>query len=897
MPPTPTLLASAARNVKIWDIQPTQNSATETTAAIPVASFQPSSEASLAKDISCLKWSHDNNALAVTSINGTLSVHDARGKSLQTVPPPDGDLVCLLKHTANTSPSANSNHPTINTRAVIGPRQTLRRHLRLPLTSASLWWLHQRNPHLGPQGFKGHTGTISSISVNIDESLIASASLTGDILIHPKGQKHQSYSTLIVPTEKPITSLEFSTFRRDLVVAAGEDGCVRMWDVQASLSPVYTFDAAHYGSVRGGIAFSPYNRYLMASAGLDKRIALYDVDKRVIVKSLQTDEPLTALAFKSDGVTIAVGSANGRIFVYDLRSSNSPTCRVNAHDVSAVTCLRFQEKFKIATSNPPRRTTNAPSNAIGGPDSKSRSAAAPALASSNGTAPAPRPSAAEFIRMQRKGGREVASTADNKPASKEKEHVVEKEKEKEKEIEAREKQGRATEQEKDKQPNYIPNYMDLFSPIKDVGSGGEAAKGAMAGADGEASMMSMATIPDVLRNGPMASISRGLHQRSGSTGSLGGESAAVSAARAAAATKRRSLAAAVEFEQVMEKYSPTNPTISTTTTVPLVAIYPSLTGVAVDSPSAASPPLSPTQRFTLRPSTSSGLSASLPDSRHGSVENDINPAATAEYKSKPPLPPMFASVTMNAAIKASGAAANGVLLKRSTSQLFPSTGSGLSITTAAAAASRDGVSRERPRSMHSLGPPELVPSLAAVDGLKDKIAKGLEVEKEQEKESMKRVGFMEEGMGKGREGAAKSEIDGMGVEREFERGYVEREKELIPTPNSRFNPPTKPPTSAADLFANLGSTTNSSSYAMSRPSKMPVHPDDENEPPLGDTSTEPIHQRVLENVMEDCLAEFRVGLHEDIVNMHLELLRQFHIQRVDDFDFDFIVFIKKFIQC
>lgn len=82
-------------------------------------------------------------------------------------------------------------------------------------------------------------------------------------------------------TAQPITSLEFSSFRRDLVVATGEDGCVRMWDVQASLSPIHTFDAAHYGSVRGGIAFSPYNRYLMASAGLDKRVVLYDVDKKV----------------------------------------------------------------------------------------------------------------------------------------------------------------------------------------------------------------------------------------------------------------------------------------------------------------------------------------------------------------------------------------------------------------------------------------------------------------------------------------------------------------------------------------------------------------------------------------------------------------------------------------
>lgn len=208
----------------------------------------------------------------------------------------------------------------------------------------------------------------------------------------------------------------------------------------------------------------------------------------------------------------------------------------------------------------------------------------------------------------------------------------------------------------------------------------------------------------------------------------------------------------------MEKYSPTNPTISTNTTVPSVSMYPSLTGVAVDSPSAASPLLSPTQLFTLR----------------GSVENDIN--STAESKSKPPLPPMVASVTMNAAIRASGAAANGVLLKRSASQLFPSTGSGSNISMAIAAESRDGVSRERPRSMYSLGPPELAPSLAAVDGLKDKIARGLGAENEQEKEGMKRVGFMEEGIGKGKERAAKFEIgDGMA---EFERGHVEREEEV-----------------------------------------------------------------------------------------------------------------------
>ncbi|RUS24683.1 WD40-repeat-containing domain protein [Jimgerdemannia flammicorona] len=282
-----------------------------------------------------------DNALAVASNNGTLSVHDSRGKLVQTVPPPDGDL----------------DHGKLHS-VTFGMRS---RHLLFG-GSASVVHVWDRKDAKYLDTLEGHTGTISAISLNADETLIASSSLTGDILIHPKGIRHMPYSALIVPTEKSITSLEFSAFRRDLMAATGDDGSVRLWDVQASLNPVYTFDSAHTGPVRGGVAFSPYNRYLMASAGLDRRVQLWKaplsspvrfhsvpdppfLPPLSIVKSLQTDEPLTALSFKSDGVTIAAGSSGGRIYVYDLRQSTSPTCRVTAHEGSGVSCLRFQVRL------------------------------------------------------------------------------------------------------------------------------------------------------------------------------------------------------------------------------------------------------------------------------------------------------------------------------------------------------------------------------------------------------------------------------------------------------------------------------------------------------------------------------------------------------------------------
>src|SRR6266480_2875256 len=38
--------------------------------------------------------------------------------------------------------------------------------------------------------------------------------------------------------------------------------------------------------------------------------------------------------------------------------------------------------------------------------------------------------------------------------------------------------------------------------------------------------------------------------------------------------------------------------------------------------------------------------------------------------------------------------------------------------------------------------------------------------------------------------------------------------------------------------------------------------------------------KVLENVVNECLEDFKTTLHRDIMDMHVELIRQFHIQQV-----------------
>ena len=46
----------------------------------------------------------------------------------------------------------------------------------------------------------------------------------------------------------------------------------------------------------------------------------YDINERKVVKTINTDSPLTSLDFYNDGHTIVCGTLYGNINVYDLRA-------------------------------------------------------------------------------------------------------------------------------------------------------------------------------------------------------------------------------------------------------------------------------------------------------------------------------------------------------------------------------------------------------------------------------------------------------------------------------------------------------------------------------------------------------------------------------------------------
>ena len=195
-----------------------------------------------------------------------------------------------------------------------------------------------------------HRNSISSLAFNTGDSHLAAGDLNGDIFLHsmanPKSTsvlKPSSYNSNHTSSSSPqaIKSIQFSPFKRSILASCGDDGIVHVWDwinLQLITPPL----GSCHRAPATGIAFSPFNHLLLASCGLDKRALFFDVSEKKAVKTIKTEHPLTSMAFMDDGITVALGSSKGYIYIYDLRHSSLPVRELAGHAPYPVLALSFQ---------------------------------------------------------------------------------------------------------------------------------------------------------------------------------------------------------------------------------------------------------------------------------------------------------------------------------------------------------------------------------------------------------------------------------------------------------------------------------------------------------------------------------------------------------------------------
>lgn len=142
-----------------------------------------------------------------------------------------------------------------------------------------------------------------------------------------------------------VNQAQFSHLMKEMLGTVTDHGTVCLYNVNTK-QLVGQF-SKHSGYVKG-LSFSPLNKLLMCSVGLDRQIIFYDIHEKLVVKKIVAPFPIKSVNFSSDGHTLAVGSSmngqNQQCLVYDLRKSSSVTLPLIGHQ-SAVNCIRFTQKF------------------------------------------------------------------------------------------------------------------------------------------------------------------------------------------------------------------------------------------------------------------------------------------------------------------------------------------------------------------------------------------------------------------------------------------------------------------------------------------------------------------------------------------------------------------------
>ena len=310
-----------------------------------------------------LAWNHTNQVIAVGGASRVINLFQVSNGSLLTTIPFSDD-------------NKNTDHVISGDVTALGFSSSSRYLAAASAAVVYLYDLKRRNCKLR---FIGHRGDITALTFLNDAEVLAGDG-TGSMRIWSL-KNETSSAELLKDNKAGLSCMQLAPLGQTRIASGYTDGALYVWDTETLQS--LRKQVVHTGPLTG-LAYSPKNPRLIATVGLDGRLALVDTGSKSLGAPsafIDISDRLTTTSFYDDAIHCAVGTNSGSILLYDWRNVKKPVCKVDAHSPFPVRKIAFCGN----------RNSSLPSEepAVG--------AAKPAASSASSVAPDPRSAAAPLM--------------------------------------------------------------------------------------------------------------------------------------------------------------------------------------------------------------------------------------------------------------------------------------------------------------------------------------------------------------------------------------------------------------------------------------------------------------------------------------------------------------------
>jgi WD40 repeat protein len=174
------------------------------------------------------------------------------------------------------------------------------------------------------------------------------ASVVGDGGVGPGGMSGVHYPVLDLTSRSRLSSVVWSSYVKGHLASSDYEGVVQLWDVNTS-QELMTFE--EHAKRAWSVDFSPCDPSRLVSGSDDGTVKVWSIHQDNSVATINLHANVCSVQFAPDNPhLIAAGSANYRMYLFDLRHTAAPLAVAAGHQ-KAVSYVRFLTGQTLVTAS------------------------------------------------------------------------------------------------------------------------------------------------------------------------------------------------------------------------------------------------------------------------------------------------------------------------------------------------------------------------------------------------------------------------------------------------------------------------------------------------------------------------------------------------------------------